>query len=125
MLRRWFGKEARIFEWVCAVGGTLWGLWLFDPSISFDRPAYALLYLLAPKVFYAVAIFLAGMAQALAIWHEDRKWREYAAFMQTGVWFFVALALGLYNFHSTALISYLWIATFHLVVWQRLAVNPK
>lgn len=107
------------------MGNIAWGAWLFNPQIDFTRPAYAVLYTIAPQWAWGGMILALGVAQVIAIWQEDRQWRSRVALAQSGVWFVIALALGLYNIYSTALVSYFWIATFHLVIYIRQAAISK
>lgn len=121
MLRRWFGSEARVFEWICAAYNIGWGLWLCNPAIDFGRPSYLVLAAVAPQWVWGSIIAALGIMQAIAIGRENRNWRRNVALTQSGVWLVVALALGLYNVYSTALMSYFWIATLHIAIWIRLA----
>lgn len=122
MLRRWLGSEARVIEWVNAIGNTLWGLWLFNPHIDFNRPAYEIFVSLAPQHAWGVIIAGLGIAQAIALSMESRGYRQWFALAQAFVWLFIAGSLGVSNFNTTALPTYLWIAALHVVIWFRLAV---
>lgn len=125
MLRRLFGTEARIFEWVCVAGNICWGAWLLNPQIDFNRPSYATFVALLSQGAWAALLVCLGIAHAAALIGEKRIARQYTAMLQAAAWIYVALTLGLHNFNSTAFPTYSWIAAIHVVLWFRLAANPK
>lgn len=125
MLRRLFGTEARIFEWVCVIGNVCWGGWLLNPHIDFNRPAYVTLTALLSQQAWAALLVSLGIAHATALIGEMRSIRQYTALFQAAAWVYVALTLGLQNFNSTAFPTYSWIAAIHVVLWLRLAVIAR
>lgn len=121
MLRRLFGPEPKIVEYLLGWMAITWGLWLCNPRIDFSRNAYQVLAVLAPQMVWGLMIAALGAFMLYAIYSGKRRCRKYALFSLFVIWSIIAFGLGLANIYSTALTTYFWIAAIHGALWLRMA----
>lgn len=125
MLRRLFGPEALIVEYILSLMAITWGLWLCNPRIDFTRNAYEILAIIAPQWGWGLSVAGAGLLLLWSLARNNRCWRKRALFVLMILWAIIALSLGLKNLYTTALFTYIWIAALHSAVWLRLAGSER
>lgn len=103
----------------------LWGVWLLLPFSTFHSVStFAVLAKIGPEWVWGTLAVAIGAIQILLIM-VSRKLERTAALLQFYFWAFIAITIGLSNWHGSGLIIYSWLAVMNGLAWVNRSVRDE